>query len=94
MLFMIAAILKPGAEAELIKYHAEFNEHLGPSGEKVRVAGALRSPEGIRRGYMALYEGDTIEGAHEWLHQSPLYQAHLYERVDLFEYQIEVGQLG
>ena len=93
MLFMISAILKPGAESELIKYHAEFNEHLGPSGENVRVAGALRSPEGIRVGYMALYEGGAIEKAHEWLRQSPLYQAHLYERVDVFEYQIEVGQL-
>jgi hypothetical protein len=50
---MIAAILKPGSESELIKYHAEFNEHLGPSAENVRVAGVLRTPEGLRRGYVA-----------------------------------------
>jgi hypothetical protein len=94
MLFMISAILKPGVEGELINYHDAFNEHLGPSGENVRIAGVLRNPDGMRTGYLALYEADGVEKALAWLHQSPIYEAHLYERVDVFEYQIEVGQLG
>jgi uncharacterized protein YciI len=93
VLFVISAILKPGSEPELIKYHAEFNEHLGPSGEQVRLAGVLRNPEGMRRGYLAFYESDDIEDAQNWLEASPFYQAHLYERVDVHEYQVEVGQI-
>jgi hypothetical protein len=91
---MIAAFLKAGAEDQLINYHSEFNEHLGPSAENVRIAGVLRSPQGTRRGYLALYESDRIEEAESWLRESPFYEAHLYDRVDVYEYQIQVGQLG
>ena len=94
MLFMIAAILKDGAEAELIKHHDAFNEHIGPSAENVRVAGVLRKADGKRQGYVAFYEGEGIEEARKWLEESPLYQAHLYEHIDLYEYQVEIGQLG
>jgi uncharacterized protein YciI len=94
MQFAIAAFLKPGAEAELIKYSGDFNEHIGQSGTNVLLAGALRDGDGKRVGYLALYEGETIADAQDWLRESPIYQADLYERLEVFEYQIEVGRLG
>ena len=93
MHFMIAAFLKPGAEKELIKYHDEFNEHLGPAAEDVRIAGALRGPDGRRIGYMAIMSADDFGVAEAWLRESPFYQANLYERVDVFEYSVEVGNI-
>lgn len=94
MQFAIAAFLKPGAEGELIKYSADFNEHIGPSGTNLLLAGSLRDPNGKRAGYLAFFEADTITEARAWLQESPIYQAHLYERVEIFEYQNEVGCLG
>jgi uncharacterized protein YciI len=94
MLFMIAAYLRPGAEEQLINYHAEFNEHIGQSAANVPIAGALRGPDGRRVGYLAFVEGDTVDDANTWLHESPHYQADLYERIDVFEYQVEVGRLS
>ena len=94
MLFMIAAFLRPGAEAQLINYHSEFNEHVGESAANVPIAGALRGPDGRRVGYLAFFEGDTIDAATTWLHDSPHYKANLYEHIDVFEYHIEVGQLS
>ena len=94
MLFMIAAFLRPGAEEQLINYQAEFNEHIGPSGSNVPVAGALKGADGRRVGYLAFVEGDTVADAHMWLRESPLHKAGLYERVDVLEYQVEVGRFG
>ena len=94
MLFMIEAILKPGAEEQLVKFHAEFNEHLGPSASGIRLAGVLRDHEGRRAGYLALFEGETIEAATKWVHESPIYQAHLCARLDVYEYEIELGRLA
>jgi len=93
MHFMIAAFLKPGAEEQLIKYHDEFNEHLGAGAEDVRIAGAMRGPDGRRVGYLAIVSGEDIAIAHSWLQESPFYKAGLYDRVDVFEYAIEVGRI-
>jgi uncharacterized protein YciI len=93
MLFAIAVLLKPDVEGELIKHSADFNEQLGASGANVVVAGALRDENGKKKGYLALFEGNDIGQAREWLHQSPLYRDKLYERLDLLEYRIEVGKI-
>lgn len=94
MQFAIAAYLKPGAEGELSKHSDEFNEHLGPSGSGVLLAGALRDQDGKRIGYLALFEGDGIADAEAWVHESPIFQAQLYDRLEIHEYQVEVGRLG
>ena len=94
MQFAIAGFLKPGAEGELIKHSADFNEHIGPSATNVILAGSLRDQEGKRVGYLAFFESDTIAEARDWLHESPIYRAPLYERVEVFEYQVEVGRLS
>ena len=93
MLFKIEAILKAGAEQELQSHFDQFNERLGESSSGVRLAGALRDPNGRRVGYLALVEAETIEAARKWLHESPIYEADLYDRVAVYEYEIEVGKL-
>jgi uncharacterized protein YciI len=94
MQFAIAAFLKPGAEDELRKYSDDFNEHLGPSGSNVLLAGALRDPGGKRVGYLAVFEGQKIADAEMWIHESPIYKARLYDRLEVYQYQVEVGRLG
>jgi len=94
MLFAVAAFLRPGAEAELIDHSDEFNEHLGPSARNLRVAGVLRDEEGKRIGYLAFVERDTMGEVQQWIEEGPIHQAGLSERIEIFEYQVEVGRLG
>lgn len=94
MLFMIQGILKAGSEEQLLALHDEFNEHLAQPFRTLAAAGVLRDPEGKRRGYMGFIEGDSFEDAERWLRESPFYQDGLYERVDVFEYNVEVGSVG
>ena len=94
MQFAIAAILKPGAEKELVKYSDEFNEHVGPNGEAILLAGALLDEMGKKVGYLAILESDTIAEVHDWVGESPITRADLYDRLDIFRYQVEVGRLG
>jgi uncharacterized protein YciI len=93
MHFMIAGYLKPGAEEKLIDYHQAFNEHVGQSAHDVVIAGVLRNEEGRRVGYVAVMETEHIDRAQTWLSESPLYQAGLYERSEIYEYQNEIGHI-
>jgi uncharacterized protein YciI len=93
MLFKIEAIFKAGAEQEVQNHFDEFNERLGESSSGVRLAGALRAADGRRIGYLALIEAETFEMARKWLHESPIYKADLYDRVEAYEYEIEIGHL-
>ena len=94
MLFKIEAILKADVEQDLESHFDQMNERLGPSSSEVRLAGALRDQNGKRAGYLALIEGDTIEAARKWVRESPIYKAQLYDRVEVYEYEIEVGHLS
>jgi uncharacterized protein YciI len=94
MLFMVAGYLKPDAEPKLINFREEFNQHLSQPFRPLAAAGALRDRDGKRRGYMAFLEADSIEEAERYLHQSPFYQERLYERVEVFEYRLEIGQIA
>ena len=94
MQFAIAAILKPRTEQDLIEHSDELNEQIGPNGEDVRLAGALLGPNGEMVGYLAILDGDTIGQVRVWIGESPIYRDKLYERLDLFQYQIEVGRLS
>jgi uncharacterized protein YciI len=92
MLFMVAGYLKPGAEKRLIDFRSEFSEQL--SQPPLVAAGALRDRDGTRRGYLGFIEADSIDDAERFIAQSPLSREGLYERVEVFEYQVEVGAVG
>jgi uncharacterized protein YciI len=91
MQFLIAGILKPGVEDQILALHSEFNEHLAQPYRTIALAGALRGKDGKRKGYAAIIEADSFEDAEAWLNQSPFYANHLYERVDVAEFASEVG---
>lgn len=94
MLFAISGILKPDAEASLAGLQAAFNEHLAQPFRKIRLGGTLRGTGGKRIGYMLFLEAEDHGQAELFLHESPLFQAHLYSRVEVVEYEIQVGGLN
>jgi uncharacterized protein YciI len=91
MQYLVAGILKPGAEGRLLALHNEFNEHLSQPYRKIALAGALRGKDGKRTGYLAIIEAESFDDAQSWLNQSPFYQDDLYERVEVAEFAPEVG---
>ena len=91
MLFLVAGILKPDVEDRLLELHTEFNEQLSQS--TIRLAGLLRDKEGHRRGYVAFLEAENFDEAEAFLKRSPIYQNNLYERVEVAEFNPEVGFL-
>lgn len=93
MLFLVAGILKSGVESRLIELHNEFNEHLAQPNRKISLAGLLRDKDGHRKGYVAFIEATDFDDAQSWLQQSPFYQNDLYERVQVAEFDPEVGFL-
>jgi uncharacterized protein YciI len=94
MLFMVAGYLKPDSEVQLITFRNEFNEHLSQPFRTLSAAGVLRDGAGRRCGYMLSLEARDIAEAESFLHESPFYQEGLYEHVDVFQYDVQVGQLG
>ena len=94
MLFLIAGILKPGSEDRLLALHDEFNEHLGQPFRKIALFGALRDKDGSRKGYLAFIEAKDLADAEAYLHQSPFYENDLYERVEVAQFEPEVGSIG
>jgi uncharacterized protein YciI len=91
MLFLVAGILKPGVDDRLIELHTEFNEQLAQT--KIRLAGLLRDRDGHRKGYLAFLEAENFDEAESFLKQSPIYRNDLYERVEVAEFNPEVGFL-
>jgi uncharacterized protein YciI len=89
---MVAGYLKPDAEEQLINFRNEFSEQL--SQPPLVAAGALRDRDGKRRGYLGFIEADDIEGAESFLHRSPYFKEGLYDHIEIFRYEIEVGQVG
>ncbi len=93
MLFIVMGILKPDSEDRLPGLQAAFNEHLAQPFRRIRLGGALRGPGGNRIGYMLLLEAAAHAEAEAFLDQSPLFRADLYARVEVAEYDIQVGNL-
>lgn len=91
MLFLVAGILKPNVEDRLLEFHTEFNEQLSQS--TIRLAGLLRDRDGHRKGYLAFLEAKDFDEAEAFLGQSPFYKNNLYERVEVAEFNPEVGVL-
>lgn len=93
MLYLVAGILKAGSDEQLIKFSGEMSEHLSQPFRKIVLAGALRDKSGKRQGYLAFIEASSFDDAQSYLDQSPLFQNDLYERVEVAEFDAEVGYL-
>lgn len=93
MHYLVAGILKPSSEEQLIALHDEFNDHIGQAAKKISLFGLLRDREGKRQGYLAFIKAKDFDDAQAFLKQSPFYQNDLYERVEVAEFTPEVGDL-
>ena len=91
MHYLVAGILKPGSEQQLLALRDEFNDHLGQSSHKISMFGLLRSKDGKRAGYLAFINAKDFDDAEAFLKDSPFYQNDLYERVEVAEFTPEVG---
>ena len=92
MLFMATAYLKPGFEQQLINFRDDLNEHFAQP--VLKVAGVLRDSEGRKKGYMGFIEADSFEEAEGFVRQGPFYREHLYERLEISQCDVVVGQLA
>ena len=93
MLFLVAGILKPGSADQLLALQGAFNEHLSQPLRRIALAGLLRDKDGERTGYLAFVEAKDFADAEDYLHQSPFYRSDLYERVQVAEFNPQVGSL-
>jgi len=91
MLFMVAAYLKPDVDKQLLEFRNEVNEHFAQP--MLTVAGARHEPSGKRRGYLGFVEAGSFEEAQRFVQQGPFFTEQLYERIEVFEYKVEIGQL-
>ena len=91
---MIVGLLRPDAEADLIRVRNDINEHLSQPFRSIAAAGVMRDQAGERRGYTVFFEAESIEDAEQFLHEGPLYREGLYERVEVFQYDVEVGTIA
>ena len=94
MLFLVAGILKAGSEDQMIALRNEWNQHLSQPFRPISLFGALRDRKGRRAGYLAFIEAESFEEAEDFLHQSPFYQNELYDRVEVAEFNPEVGSIA
>jgi uncharacterized protein YciI len=93
MLFVVAGILKPNVEERMISLRDEWSEHLSQPFRRISLAGLMRSKEGQRRGYLIFFEAKDFDDAEAYLRQSPFYQNNLYERVDVAEFNAQIGNI-
>lgn len=93
MIFAVFGFFRAGVADAPPGMAAALNEHLGPSGSGLRIAGYLRDAAGRRRGFLGLLEADSLEHAESFLQSSPLYEGQLYERAEALEFAVEVGIL-
>lgn len=91
MLFAAMGFFRAMADTEPANLQEAFNEHLGQGLLRIRLAGPLRDRDGRRVGMMACIEAATFADAERYLHQSPYFKAGLYDRVQVVQFDLEVG---
>lgn len=91
MLFVVAGILKPNVEERMISLRDEWSEHLSQPFRRISLAGLMRDKNGKRQGYLIFFEAEDFDDAEAYLHQSPFYRDGLYERVDVAEFNAQIG---
>lgn len=93
MWFTVMGFYKPGIDTRPAVLQPALNEHIGQLNLQIRLAGPLRGPDGKTIGFMEIIRADNFARADAYLHESPHYNAALYERVVVAEYHLEAGRL-
>jgi uncharacterized protein YciI len=93
MLYVVNGWFKTNEDTAPEALDAAMNEHLGQRLFGVRLFGALTDDSGRRVGLMGIVEADTLQEARAFLAESPYTEAGLYQTVEAYQYQLEVGRL-
>ncbi len=94
MQYLVAGILKPCSEDRIVALRNEWQEHLTQPNRTISLFGLLRDKEGKRQGYVAFIEAKSFDEAEEFMRQSPFYENDLYERIEVAEFQSQVGDFA
>ena len=94
MHYLVAGILKPCSDDRIVALRNEWNEHLTQPNRTISLFGLLRDKDGKRQGYLAFIEADSFEQAEQFMNESPFYTNELYERVEVAEFQPQVGDFA
>ena len=93
MLFALIGFYKKNPEAHLLEISGDINEYLGQSISPPRLAGVLRGRNGEHLGNLMLIEAASFEQAEARLNGSPALNAGLYDRAQVAQLDIEIGDL-
>lgn len=93
MLFAMIGFYTKDAEARLLEISRDVNEYLGQVNGPPRLAGVLRGRNGEHLGNLMLIDAAGFDEAEARLNQSPALNAGLYERAQVAELDIEIGDL-
>lgn len=94
MLFGLIGFYRKGAEDHLLEIAQDVNEYLGQFLVPPRLAAVFRGEKGERLGNLVIIEADNFEEAKSRLRESPALQAGLYDRVEIAQLQVEVGEIS
>ena len=94
MLFAVIGFFKPDVDSAPPELQADLNEHFAQPTLRIALAGYLRDRNGARAALMGLIEAESFDRAEAFLHSSPYTQAGLYDRVEVLQFDVEVGRLA
>jgi hypothetical protein len=94
MLFALVGFYKADAESHLLEIAGDINEYLGQVLVPPRLAAVLRSGDGARIGNIVVIDAPAFGEAEARLRESPALQAGLYDRCEIVELQVEIGEVA
>jgi hypothetical protein len=93
MLYAMIGFYRDGAKARLLEISDQVNEYLGQPLVPQRLAAVLRGKDRERVGNLVLIDAPNFEEAERRFHYSPVWNAGLYERAEVTEIDIEIGEV-
>jgi hypothetical protein len=93
MLFALIGLYKDHVEQELLEIRSDVNEYLGQPLLQTVLAAVLRNKDRRRIGNVVLVEAPTFAEAEVQLRYSPALNEGLYDRVEIGEIDIEIGDI-
>jgi len=94
VLVALIGFYSEGAEDHLHEIAADVNEYLGQILLPPRLAAVLRGEAGERLGNLVIVDAESFDEAKSRLQESPALQAGLYDRAEIAELEIEVGDVA
>lgn len=94
MIFAIVGLLKQPMPPRTAAFEAALNEHYAQPQLRIINAGYLRDAREQPIGLLALIETESFARAQAFLESSPFHTGGFYDRVEIAEYDVDVGRVG